>query len=140
MAYGHKKIETGSAFRLLLEGQALEGAATIVEHVETQKTGQRLLQLDIHLYDASQQDIDFIMSMKSLSDTGTNFVRLGADNYDPDAPADELATAFALMGEAPHQYEGMVLRAVQVTRLFKGRMNVKIVALQLFKPNKEVSP
>lgn len=139
--YGQNKRISGEAFHILLEGVPLDGVAQVTEHINKWGNGyEDLRQLDIELFDASKGDLDLIMSMKALSDTGTNFVRIGVNNCDPDAPPDELATAFALMGEEPMQYEGMVLREVRVTHLAKARMNVKIVALQLFKPNKEVSP
>lgn len=140
--YGKGTRVTGESFRILLEGQPLDGVARVTEHF-TSRYGddEELHYLDIDLVDASQRDIDHVMSMKSLSDTGTNFVRIGVANYEPDASADEQAIAFALMGEAPHQYEGMVFHSMSVRRAARGVRHVQIKVFQRFLPQeKEVSP
>lgn len=135
-----EKVTVGSAFRLFLEGQPLDGAATVVEQQDIDRNGKPRLSLEIAVYDASQRDVDFVQSMHSLSSTGTNFVRIGVSNYDPDDPVDELAMAMILMGESPRDYEGMVLRNVHVRREAQGRTDVRIVAEQWFRPTKEVRP
>lgn len=138
--YGKIERIVGESFRILLEGQPLDGVARVVEHVTARQSGEELHYIDIDLFDASQRDIDHIRSMKSLSDTGTNFVRIGVANYDPDAPPDEQAVAFELMGEAPREYEGMVLHTVTVRKISEGAAHAQIKAVQMFKANKEVSP
>ncbi len=135
-----EKVTVGSAFRLFLEGQPLEGAATVVEQQHVDRNGKPLLSLEIVVYDASQRDVDLVQSMHSFSSTGVNFVRIGVTNYDPDDPVDELAMAMVLMGESPRDYEGMVLRNVDVRREAQGQTNVRMLAEQWFRPSKEVRP
>lgn len=142
LTYETQKREVGDSFRVLLEGQPLDGLATVVEHYSNNYGGGTDIHwIDINLFNVSERDIAMVQSMKSLSDTGTNFVRVDVANYDPEMPADELAVAFALMNESPFQYEGMVLHSVKYERLGGGETaNMQIKMIQRFKPQKEVSP
>lgn len=113
----------------------------VVEQTRADRNGNTRVALEISVFNASQRDVGLVQSMHSLSFTGTNFVRIGVANYDPDDPVDELAMAMVLMGESPRDYEGMVLRDVTVryesVEPGKERANVRIMAEQWFIPTRK---